>query len=69
MNAGSVVGGSLFPWLAGAVAEGVGVWTLLPFALALSLLQHVIWWPMARRVVPRSTVRRIRPVSPSPRPR
>jgi fucose permease len=60
MNAGSVVGGSLFPWLAGAVAEGAGVWTLLPFTLALSLLQHVIWWPMARR---------IRPVSPSPRPR
>jgi fucose permease len=50
MNAGSVVGGSLFPWLAGAIAGGVGVWTLLPFTLALSLLQHVIWWPMARRV-------------------
>jgi fucose permease len=50
MNAGSVVGGSAFPWLAGAIAEGTGVWTLLPFTLALSLLQHVIWWPMARRV-------------------
>jgi fucose permease len=50
MNAGSVVGGSSFPWLAGAIAEGTGVWTLLPFTLALSLLQHVIWWPMARRV-------------------
>ena len=50
MNAGSVVGGSLFPWLAGAVAEGVGVWTLLPFTLALSLLQVAIWWPMARRL-------------------
>jgi fucose permease len=50
MNAGSVVGGSLFPWLAGAIAEGTGVWTLLPFTLALSLLQHVIWWPMAGRI-------------------
>ncbi|MFI5896914.1 MFS transporter [Actinoplanes sp. NPDC051513] len=50
MNAGSVVGGSSFPWLAGAIAQGAGVWTLLPFTLALSLLQHVIWWPMARRV-------------------
>lgn len=50
MNAGSVVGGSLFPWLAGALAEGAGVWTLLPFTLALSVLQHVIWWPMARRL-------------------
>ncbi|WP_433302139.1 MFS transporter [Actinoplanes sp. CA-030573] len=50
MNAGSVVGGSSFPWLAGAIAEGAGVWTLLPLTLALSLLQHVIWWPMARRL-------------------
>ena len=50
MNAGSVVGGSLLPWLAGAIAGRAGVWTLLPFTLALSLLQHGIWWPMARRV-------------------
>jgi fucose permease len=50
MNAGSVVGGSAFPWLAGAIAEGAGIWTLLPFALALSLLQQAIWWPMARQL-------------------
>ena len=50
MNAGSVVGGSLLPWLAGAIAGRAGVGTLLPFTLALSLLQHGIWWPMARRV-------------------
>jgi fucose permease len=50
MNAGSVVGGSALPWLAGAIAEGAGMWTLLPFTLVLGLLQHVIWWPMARRV-------------------
>jgi fucose permease len=50
MNAGSVVGGSAFPWLAGAIAGVAGVRTLLPFALALSLLQHVIWVPTARRI-------------------
>lgn len=50
MNAGSVVGGSALPWLAGAIAGGAGVWTLLPFGLALSLCQQAIWWPMARRV-------------------
>jgi len=50
MNAGSVVGGSLLPWLAGAVAERAGVWTLFPFTLILALLQLLIWWPMARRV-------------------
>jgi fucose permease len=46
MNAGSVVGGSALPWLAGAVAQSVSAWTLLPFAVALALLQLVIWWRM-----------------------
>jgi hypothetical protein len=36
MNAGSVIGGSTFPWLAGAIAEGTGVWTLLPSTLPCS---------------------------------
>ena len=44
MNAGSVVGGSALPWLAGALAHGIGPWTLLPFALALALLQLAVWW-------------------------
>jgi fucose permease len=48
MNAGSVVGGSALPWLAGTIAQGVGVWTLLPFTLVLALLQLAVWWPMAR---------------------
>jgi len=46
MNAGSVVGGSALPWLAGAVGQGFGAWTLLPFALVLALLQWVVWWRM-----------------------
>lgn len=47
MNAGSVAGGSALPWLAGAIAQGVGVWTLLPFAFVLALVQLVVWWRMA----------------------
>ncbi|MGN9911748.1 hypothetical protein ACTMTJ_29840 [Phytohabitans sp. LJ34] len=50
MNAGSVVGGSALPWLAGASAQGAGVWTLLPFTLVLALLQLAVWWPMARLI-------------------
>ena len=50
MNAGSVVGGSALPWLAGAIAQGVGVWTLLPFTLVLALLQLAVWAPMARLI-------------------
>ncbi len=50
LNAGSVVGGSAMPWLAGVIGQGAGVWTLLPYALALALLQLAVWWPMARRL-------------------
>jgi fucose permease len=53
MNGGSVVGGALFPWLAGAVAQGVGVWTLLPFALTLALAQLAIWHQVATAPRPR----------------
>ncbi|MBB5967048.1 MFS transporter [Planomonospora venezuelensis] len=50
MNGVSVIGGSAFPWLAGAVAQGVGVWTLMPFALTLALLQLVIWRLLVTRM-------------------
>lgn len=52
MNAGSVVGGAALPWLAGATAQGVGLWTLPPFTLLLALAQIAIWWRMARRMRP-----------------
>jgi fucose permease len=50
MNAGSVAGGSFLPWLAGAIAQGVGAWTLLPFAVVLSLVQWLVWWRLVRRM-------------------
>jgi fucose permease len=56
MNAGSVVGGSALPWLAGALGQGVGPWTLLPFALVLALLQLAVWWRIARRIRPATHV-------------
>jgi fucose permease len=43
VNGFSVVGGALIPWLAGAVAQGFGIWTLLPFCLVLALLQLAVW--------------------------
>ncbi|MFC6016509.1 MFS transporter [Plantactinospora solaniradicis] len=52
LNGVSVVGGAVFPWLAGAIAQATGVWTLLPFSLALALAQLAIWWRLARRVTP-----------------
>lgn len=50
MNAGSLVGGAALPWLAGAVAQGIGAWTLLPFAAALGLLQLIVWRQIAARI-------------------
>jgi fucose permease len=50
MNGVSVIGGSALPWLAGAVAQGVGVWTLMPFTLILALLQLVIWRLLVTRM-------------------
>jgi fucose permease len=51
MTAASVVGGSLLPWLAGAIGQVTGIWTLMPFTLALAVIQLGIWRPIARRSV------------------
>ena len=50
MNAGSVVGGSALPWLAGTLAQNAGMWVLLPFVLALSVAQFAVWRPIAARL-------------------
>jgi fucose permease len=49
MNGVSVVGGAGLPWLAGWLAQHVGIWTLMPFALTLSVLQLVVWRLMVAR--------------------
>jgi hypothetical protein len=50
MNGLSVAGSAGLPWLAGAVAQGAGVWTLMPFAMILALLQLLIWWFLVARM-------------------
>ena len=50
MNAGSVIGGSALPWLAGTLAQNTGMWVLLPFVLALSAVQFAVWRPIAARL-------------------
>jgi len=52
MNGVSVVGGAVFPWMAGAAAQGVGVWTLMPFALSLAVVQLVLWRLIVARMSP-----------------
>jgi fucose permease len=50
MNAASLAGGSVLPWLAGTVAQDFGMWVVLPFALALALAQFAAWRPIAGRL-------------------
>ncbi|MFF5228093.1 MFS transporter [Dactylosporangium sp. NPDC000521] len=50
LNGVSVLGGALFPFLAGAIADRSGLWTLAPFALALAVAELLIWWPTARHM-------------------
>jgi fucose permease len=50
MNAGSMVGGAALPWLAGAIGQSRGIWTLLPFTVTLALLQLAVWRSLAARI-------------------
>ncbi|GAA1813220.1 sugar MFS transporter [Luedemannella flava] len=59
LNGMSLVGGAALPWVAGAIAQGVGLWTLMPYALALGVVQLVIWWLLVARMrepVPQAVV-------------
>jgi fucose permease len=50
INAASVVGGAALPWLAGTITQNAGMRMLLPFTLALALLQFAVWRPIAERI-------------------
>ncbi|HEY1699037.1 MAG TPA: MFS transporter [Trebonia sp.] len=58
MNAGSVIGGSALPWLAGVIGQEAGLWTLLPYAIVLALFQFAAWRPLAARIRSAGTTRR-----------
>jgi fucose permease len=46
----SVIGGAVFPWLAGALAQGLGLGSLLPYTLVLSALLLAVWTTIGRRM-------------------
>jgi fucose permease len=66
VNGVSVVGGALVPWLAGAVAQGLGIWTLLPFCLVLSMVQLGVWWLVTARMAAPDNVDTAGVVGPVP---
>ncbi|HEY0071440.1 MAG TPA: MFS transporter, partial [Chloroflexia bacterium] len=49
-SAGSA-GAAFFPWIAGNLAEGLGLWTLLPYVVFLSVVMLGVWLVLMR--VPR----------------
>ncbi|OLE24918.1 MAG: hypothetical protein AUG44_17725 [Actinobacteria bacterium 13_1_20CM_3_71_11] len=46
----SVVGGAVFPFVAGALAQDLGLAALLPYLLVLAVAQTGGWWAIARRM-------------------
>jgi len=43
------IGGAVFPWLAGNLAQVAGLAVLMPFALVLTLTMCVFWLPLRQR--------------------
>jgi len=39
----SIFGLALFPWIAGVLAQAIGIWTLLPYTLGLTALMFGVW--------------------------
>ena len=50
LNAASVIGGAVLPWLVGTIAQSEGMRVLLPFVLVLGLGQFAVWRPIAKRL-------------------
>lgn len=40
------MGAALFPWIAGNLAQGLGLWTLLPYVIVLTIAMLVVWWAL-----------------------
>jgi fucose permease len=50
LNAGSTIGGAGLPWVAGAIAQATGIWTLMPYTVVLAVIQIAVWRPLAARI-------------------
>ncbi|MDQ2809293.1 MAG: MFS transporter [Chloroflexota bacterium] len=52
-SAGSA-GAALFPWIAGNLAERIGLWALLPYIIILTSAMLGLWWAIGRTPPPPS---------------
>jgi fucose permease len=44
----SILGLALFPWIAGVLAQAIGIWSLLPYTLALTVVMFGAWHSLTR---------------------
>ncbi len=44
----SIIGLAVFPWIAGILAQHVGIESLLPYNIALTIFSIVLWWMLFR---------------------
>ncbi len=44
----SIVGLAVFPWIAGILSQNVGIWSLLPYNIALMVVAIALWWVLFR---------------------
>ncbi len=44
----SIIGLALFPWFAGILSQNVGIWSLLPYNIALTVVAIALWWVLFR---------------------
>ncbi len=43
------LGAAFAPWLAGNLAESLGLWSLLPYVIVLTVLMLFVWWMLQRK--------------------
>ncbi len=44
----SIIGLAVFPWTAGILSQNVGIWSLLPYNVALMVVAIALWWMLFR---------------------
>jgi len=42
------IGVAIFPWLAGNLAQQIGLWTLLPYVMVITAVMLGLWWAIGR---------------------
>ena len=50
------MGAALFPWLAGNLAQAVGLWSLMPYVITLTIAMMVFWLTLQRQSPSYSTL-------------